>query len=397
MRASPSSALRQLADTVLEVPDLGDLSRLVVETLTRVLEVDGVTLLVWNRHLDAFEGLTPGKTTLSPIRTQSEAGETPETRYLISEDALIDTGSPDGRGTLIPLMARSGVVGMLVLGRRRGRRGVPFAPQEVRQLSLVGGRVALAVENHLYQRELIESERTTVLGTMAGMLAHDFRGPMTVIRGYAETFLDPNVSLSEVRARADVIIQMIDRLDRMTMETLDFARGGGQLVRRSVDLRLALDQILGEVEKELPGLEVEKRLLLPRTATAWLDVDKLHRVVGNLAANARDAMGGRGRLIATARVDENAEGDRLVLTLADDGPGVPAEIRDRLFEPFVTQGKRRGTGLGLAVARRFIEDHEGTIDLLPPRDDLPPGAPCGARFRIVLPLTPPEPAGGGRV
>jgi signal transduction histidine kinase len=285
---------------------------------------------------------------------------------------------------------------MLVLGPRRRQRQPPFRTAEVRLLSLVAGRVALAVENHLYQREMIESERTTLLGTMAGMLAHDFRGPMTVIRGYAETFLEPGISLTEVRARAEVIMQMVDRLDRMATETLDFARGRGPVVRRQVDLLQALDQILDGIEHELPGLMVERRLALPRAATAWLDIDKLHRVVGNIAANAREAMGGVGRLIASARVDDTPGETRLVLTLADDGPGVAADIRDRLFEPFVTHGKRRGTGLGLAVARRFIEDHEGKIDLLPPRDDLPAGAPRGARFRIILPLAPTGDGSGRR-
>jgi signal transduction histidine kinase len=67
-----------------------------------------------------------------------------------------------------------------------------------------------------------------------------------------------------------------------------------------------------------------------------------------------------------------------VLEIADSGPGVPAEIRERIFEPFVTHGKKRGTGLGLAVARRFVEEHGGTIELLPEGP--------GARFRITLPL-----------
>jgi signal transduction histidine kinase len=85
-------------------------------------------------------------------------------------------------------------------------------------------------------------------------------------------------------------------------------------------------------------------------------------------------MGGKGGFHVEARLREG----RLVLTLADDGPGVPPEIAERLFDPFVTRGKKNGTGLGLAVARRFVEDHGGTIELL--REG------PGARFRITLPL-----------
>jgi two-component system sensor histidine kinase KdpD len=98
-------------------------------------------------------------------------------------------------------------------------------------------------------------------------------------------------------------------------------------------------------------------------------------------------MSGEGRLRFSARLAAGAAGspDRLELVLADDGPGVPEEIRDRVFEPFVTLGKKRGTGLGLAVARRFVEDHGGTLDLMPPEAT----TARGAAFRFGLPLSPP--------
>ena len=103
-------------------------------------------------------------------------------------------------------------------------------------------------------------------------------------------------------------------------------------------------------------------------------MDKLRRAISNIAANARDAMRGAGRFTIRAALHE---GD-LELLLSDEGLGVPASIRDTLFEPFVSHGKKAGTGLGLAVARRFVEDHGGTIALL--------GGP-GARFRIQIPLS----------
>ncbi|HVQ23657.1 MAG TPA: ATP-binding protein, partial [Planctomycetota bacterium] len=122
-----------------------------------------------------------------------------------------------------------------------------------------------------------------------------------------------------------------------------------------------------------------------------VDVDKLRRAVTNIAANARDAMGGQERIRFRARIEPfgGSEGARvhLVLVLADDGPGVAPGIRDRVFEPFVTHGKKRGTGLGLAVARRFVEDHGGRLDLLLE----PESAVRGARFRLALPLPPANP------
>jgi signal transduction histidine kinase len=215
---------------------------------------------------------------------------------------------------------------------------------------------------------------------MAGMLAHDFRGPLTVIRGYAELLADGPATDEEVRERAALIVGMIDRLERMTAETLDFARGAGSLARRSLPLAAFLDDLARGVERELPGLTVATDLRLSPGLHADLDADKLRRAVGNIAANARDAMGGRGTLRLQARLEKaGAAGpDRLVVDLADEGPGVPAEIRESLFDPFVTRGKKAGTGLGLAVAKRFVEEHGGTVELLPEGP--------GARFRLAIPV-----------
>lgn len=376
-RSTRASTLRRLADQALEAPDLDALTRLLTEALPSALRMPCVTLLLWDRKLDSFQAVSCGQTRREPVRTEGAGAATPEARYLISEGQILETPGGSGEGALLPLMARSGLVGMLVLGPRRTRRTPPYRPGEARLLSVLASRAALAIENQLYQGELIASERMAALGTMAGMLAHDFRGPMTVIRGYAETLLEPGLGSEEVRERARLIMHMVDRLERMTSETLDFARGGGRLARRPTGLPSLLEELAEGISTELPGLEVVRDFHVPEGSSAVLDLDKLRRAVGNIAANSRDAMGGRGRFHMSARLEDA----RLQLLLADEGPGVPEEIRGRLFEPFVTLRKKGGTGLGLAVARRFVEDHGGTVELLP---DGP-----GARFRIVLPTGEP--------
>jgi signal transduction histidine kinase len=349
---------------VIEVADIDGLIRLLTESLPHAARVQNATLLLWDRKLETFQELPKGGTR-----------DAPRARYMISEGQLLETHG-DEDGALLPLMARSGLVGMLVLGRRRGGR--PYGRAEVRDLSVLAARAALAIENHLYHRELVASERMAALGTMAGMLAHDFRGPMTVIRGYAETLLeaDPPLSAPELRERAELIVRMVDRLERMTSETLDFAREGGRVALRSVGLVTTLRELAESLPLEFPGLSVDADIGIDPAAHAPLDVDKLRRAVGNIASNARDAMGGAGKLHLHARVHD----DRLEVVIGDEGPGVPEAIRERLFEPFVTHGKKGGTGLGLAVTRRFVEDHGGTVELLPQGP--------GARFRLVMPLQP---------
>ena len=383
---SRSPALRRLADEVLEAPDLGALARILTGSLPRTFAIPEATLLLWNRKLDSFEALSPGETRPRPIRPGQDGVAAPAARFLLADGEVLETSGALGDGVLVPLMARSGLVGMLVLGAAPGRRKrKPFRRRDARLLSVVATRAALALENHLYQRELIESERMAALGAMAGMLAHDFRGPMTVIRGYAETLGQGGLEADEVRRRADLIVEMVDRLQRMTTDTLDFAREGRRLARRILDAAELVETIAADLAEQVPTVELVRDFRVPRGTAAAVDVDKLRRAAVNIAANARDAMGGHGRLHLSAELlgGHGPEAPRLRLVLADEGPGVPQEIRDRLFDPFVTRGKKAGTGLGLAVARRFVEDHGGTLELLPE------AAGPGARFRIVLPLPPP--------
>ena len=382
------TALGQIADRVLEAPDLPSLTRLLTEDLPRALNARDATLLLWDRRLESFEGLGLGEGgRLRRFKPEASGPGGPKTRWLLSEGQLLETSPGAQAGMLVPLLARGGLAGMLVLGPAP-RRQKPVTDAEARLVSLVAARAAIAVENHTYQRELIASERLAALGTMAGMLAHDFRGPMTLIRGWAETLLGSDVPPPEVEARARAIMEAVDRLERMTSETLDFVRGAERLVLRPFPLGFLLAELAAGIEQELPGLTVERDFDLGGGRRGNFDVDKIRRAVWNVAANARDAMGGRGRLSLSARIETLAGADgpteHLVLVLADEGPGVSPEIRERVFEPFVTLGKKRGTGLGLAVARRFVEDHGGRLELLPPLE--PPAH--GARFRLALPLAP---------
>lgn len=397
LSAGRRTALGRIADRVLEAPDLPSLTRLLTEDLPRALEARDATLLLWDRRLESFEALGLGEGgRLRAFNPEAREAGSPRTRWLLSEGQLLETSkdAPDApEGMLVPLLARSGLAGMLVLGPAPRRRR-PVTDAEARLVSVVAARAAIAVENHTYQKELIASERLAALGTMAGMLAHDFRGPMTLIRGWAETLVEGDVPPSEVAVRARAIVEALDRLERMTGETLDFVRGAERLVLRRFPIGVLLAELAAGIEQELSGLAVERDFDVRGGLRGTFDVDKIRRAVSNIAANARDAMGGRGRLTLSARVEllpgPDGPTEQLVLVLADEGPGVSPEIRDRVFEPFVTLGKKRGTGLGLAVARRFVEDHGGTLELLPP-----PAPPAhGARFRLALPLE--RPAEGRR-
>ncbi len=375
-------ALRRIAGRILGAPDLPGLTRHLTLELPAALGASGATLLLWDRRLESFEvaRLVDGGY-LRTVPARASGDDPGEPRWLLADGQLLETRS-SGEGLLVPLLARGGLAGTLLLGPVARRRR-PVSEAEARLVSIIANRAALALENHAYQKELIASERLAALGAMAGMLAHDFRGPMTVIRGYAETLLEPDLPAAEVAARARAILEAADRLSRMTDQTLDYVRGAERLVRRSVPLGVLLAEIAAGLEQELPGLRVVRDFALEPARRVAVDVDKLRRAVWNIAANAVEAAGEVCFTIAARLELRDGTGEHLVLDLADDGPGIPPEVRERIFEPFVTLGKAHGTGLGLAVARRFVEDHGGSLELLP----VPAPPAHGARFRISIPLT----------
>jgi hypothetical protein len=133
--------MRRLADDVLEAPDLPAITRLLTHVLPAALGAVSATLLLWDRKLESFEGVA--LTEDGRLRTlRPEPGpEGPSARWLISDGQLLKTAEGAGEGALVPLLARSGLAGMLVLGRVPRRRG-PVSPAEARIVSLIASRAA---------------------------------------------------------------------------------------------------------------------------------------------------------------------------------------------------------------------------------------------------------------
>src|SRR5262245_9553845 len=131
MKASSLTSLRRIADQVLEAADLEGLVRILTRSLPAALRIQGATLLLWDRRLETFEGVAPagGEAHMHPVRPGSDGLGAPETRYLLSDGQLLETPGK-GEGTLVPLMARGGLAGMLVLGPKRRGGARPLRPSE---------------------------------------------------------------------------------------------------------------------------------------------------------------------------------------------------------------------------------------------------------------------------
>lgn len=203
----------------------------------------------------------------------------------------------------------------------------------------------------MLEERAAREQRLVALGSMSSVMAHELRNPLASLKGHAQLLVEDLEDAAEKkkRAKAERVVAEAERLELLTTTLLDFVRDG-PIERARVTPRELLDRSLDDVPKERVKLDLDAA---PRTVE--VDPGRLARAIHNLVDNALQASPDESVEVKVAR-----EGADVVLTVRDRGPGLPAGSEAEIFEPFVTT-RVRGTGLGLAVARRIAEQHDGTL------------------------------------
>ena len=271
-----------------------------------------------------------------------------------------------------------GTVGALALYESKKPSG--FSQDDRALLRLISANASTAVRLFRSRLERERSERLTTIGRLLSGVMHDMRTPLTVISGYVQLMATAHDS-AQRSDHAKLILKQFDLISAMQREVLEFARGERSILVRKVYLTKFFDDMEKQLQREIEGTGVTLEVKLEDRGTARFDESKMTRVLHNLARNAVEAMGPRsGKLgVRVAR-----EGHDLVVAVSDNGRGIPREIEDKLFQSFVTSGKRGGTGLGLAIVKKIVDEHAGTIDVS--------SSPQGATFTIRLPQEAPTEA-----
>ena len=225
--------------------------------------------------------------------------------------------------------------------------------------------------------ELLRAQKAAAWREVARRIAHEIKNPLTPIqlsaqrlrKKYAERAGDLGQVVSDATASIE---REVGALKRLVDEFSRFARMP-ELAPRPVELA-GLVESVRQLYRGLPEIrwtvEVD-----PAIGSVMLDPEQLRRVLINLVDNAIAAMDGRGGILLRAGLP--AEGEKLRIEVADDGPGLPVEDRDRIFNPYFST-KSRGSGLGLAIVHKIVTDHGGTIRVAG-------NDPRGVRFIIDLP------------
>jgi PAS domain S-box-containing protein len=226
--------------------------------------------------------------------------------------------------------------------------------------------------------QLIQSQKIASIGRMAAGVAHEINNPLSAILIFAELLRDSLKDKSEHIKDIDEIISQTLRCKKIVLELLEFSRkSAGKISSFNLEnfLTKCLDllvhkaqfhdiEVITHIEKEMPNLVG--------------DMSQLQQVFTNLLVNAADAMNGKGRLTISARFD--AAQDAFFIAISDTGPGIPENLRDKVFDIFfTTKAVGKGTGLGLSISQNIVKIHGGNISFACP----PEG---GTTFIVELPL-----------
>jgi signal transduction histidine kinase len=213
---------------------------------------------------------------------------------------------------------------------------------------------------------------------MASSVSHDLRHSLAAIMANAEFLCESNLTPSQ---REDLYAEIriaVNQMTELIESLLEFSRTRESLRPSFGDVRSAIDRAVQGVKAHPEFQRIRFRITGEGSTEGWFDFKKLERALLNLLLNACEVVPSQaGKIdIGLRRTSESLE-----IRIADNGPGVAEAIRDRLFEPFVSHGKENGTGMGLTVVQKILQDHGGEVTL-------EQTSSSGTTFRIKLPLSP---------
>jgi signal transduction histidine kinase len=251
------------------------------------------------------------------------------------------------------------VDGVRALGKGDFRYPVPGrGASEIEELTQAFSSMRESL--HHAQQRLLEAERLATIGRMASSISHDLRHPLTAVLANAEFLADADLTPQQ---REELYLEIriaVNRLTDLVDSLLELSRPADSLnvieapIERTISRAIELVRAHPQFHKILVSIES------PGLHSAQFDPRKMERVFYNLLLNGCQAVQVCGGHVAVqvAEVEGNLE-----IRTTDDGPGVEPSLHDKLFQPFVSHGKENGTGLGLTIAQKIVQDHDGTLQL----------------------------------
>ena len=282
----------------------------------------------------------------------------------------------------ISIQWRGNLLGVSEVVNKGGDAG--FTENDERLLEIVANQAAIALENSRLVDGMVRSERLSAVGNMEASIMNDFKSPLTDIRGFAQLLANPDMNSDRRRWLSDMILEDVDYYLGLAQELLDYSKGDISLNFRAVQLSTWLHNLTDHMTENLAEADIRFTMNVNFVRDVIMDEARVRRAVLNLLTNAASAMPRGGEL--TIVTDETDGLWRLSVT--DTGPGIPADLRSNVFEPFGTLGRGSETGLSLAIAKEVVEGHGGSLTFETRTSGEVEDQESGTTFQIEIPVTP---------
>jgi PAS domain S-box-containing protein len=378
--------------------DLRKLSR-ELESAYRTLEERAVQLMSIRDYTQSIlRSTTSGVITVGPdgsvatanfsverMLGMTETEMVPKTmRHLFSDDGGLDADVAKVIGGRMPRTVHD-----TTLVTRNGKV-IHVQASVSRMRDVQGGTLGAVVtledmsEIRALTEQLIRADRLAAMGELTAGVAHEVRNPLGIIRATVQLLEESNCDQERIHEASSVVKQEIDRLDKVIKALLDFGRPSTPTLQ-STDVNEVISDVVLFTRKFASRSNVEiVEQLADRIPPVMADPDQIKQVAVNLISNAVQAMEDSG---GTITISTGVDGGFVEMSVADDGPGIPADRVGRVFDPFYST-RDDGTGLGLTIVHRIVDEHDGHIEV-----DSEPGR--GTTFTVSLPAVEDESTGTG--
>jgi signal transduction histidine kinase/putative methionine-R-sulfoxide reductase with GAF domain len=254
-----------------------------------------------------------------------------------------------------PLIGTDGEpLGVIALANRAGL--LKFTAEDAQIMKIIARQIVTAMERLDAHDTLTRENNLALIGSALGGVIHDFKSPMGIIAGYVQLMAEEE-DPSARQEKAEQVLAQFKHVNSMTQEVLAFARGEATVFKRSIYSQKFFAELEPLLLQEFAGYNIKLQIENHIREKFKADEGKLKRLFFNIARNARDAMPEGGQFRLEASMDDG----QVQFNLSDTGHGIPESIRPKLFQSFVTTGKKDGTGLGLAIVKSIVEQHNGTV------------------------------------
>jgi signal transduction histidine kinase len=210
------------------------------------------------------------------------------------------------------------------------------------------------------QRRLLESERLATIGRMASSISHDLRHQLTSIVANAEFLSESNLEPDQAAELYQEIRDAVGRMTELIDSLLEFSRSRATLSISYVSIEETMQRAIHAVQSHPSVEDIEFKVSCEGNTAGWVDSKKLERVFYNLLLNSCQAVSASSGKVSIEIYEMTRS---LEIHITDNGPGIPEHLREKIFEPFMSYGKENGTGLGLTIVQKILEDHGATIKL----------------------------------